>query len=762
MRVAFMIILGILMLLLSICAYNAAKSNKKHARTLKKMLIAALTAVIATFIIVFSQSELISKVMYSIYAMEMTWLMYFMLYFSLQYVGKSLESYIKLRWVHYILAADSTMMLLNNIFGHALSVKKIVLAGDIVYYACVYEWYYKVHLLLLNVMIFAISIALVHKTVTAPKLYRRKYIITVYIFVVALLVDFMHQLEWNPVDISVTGYAVGSLILYYYALNYQPKELVRRSLGLVIDDMVEAVFIFDAEGTCLRINDRAYEMFPVADELHQAEMEFAKWSKTANLKEESGKCWEFSMEREGKTLYYLARYHSLYDRKEQHLGSFWTVRDRTDIVEEIRREHYRATHDHLTGLYNEEWFCEKVNERLQSEPEEEFYMVCSDVQNFRFINDIFGKQIGDELLIKMAGRLRERVKVGGIYGHLEYDRFAMLVRKKEFDPTIFKDIPKEIHTDKDLSYPVNIFLGVYEITDKSIPVEMMCERAIMALHTLKGGFNLQVAYYDEELRESVLKEQEFTQELENALKERQIRIFLQPQLTADGEMLGAEALVRWLHPVRGMVPPGEFIEIFEQNGLIVKLDQHVWRLACETLQRWKQMGWEDKYISVNISPTDFHFIDIYATFMELVREFDISPKNLRLEITETAVITNLEKQLELIEKLRDAGFIVEMDDFGSGYSSLNMLKDIRVDVLKFDLHFLRNSEDIERSRKIIKALMVLSHELEMPAISEGVETKEQVEFLKGIGCNIFQGYYFARPMDVEAFEERYQNAEKKA
>ena len=410
----------------------------------------------------------------------------------------------------------------------------------------------------------------------------------------------------------------------------------------------------------------------------------------------------------------------------------------------------------MTGLYNEECFYEKVKEALHDETEEAFYIVCSDIQNFKFINDIFGKQVGDELLIKMAGRLKDRVALGGIYGHLEQDRFALLIKKRDFDPNIFKDIPKEVHTNKELSYPVNIFLGVYEVTDRTMPVSEMCEHAIMAVHTLKGRFNLEIAYYDEDLRASVLKEQELTSDLDRALANKEIQIYLQPQITSDDKMVGAEALVRWLHPTRGMVMPGEFIEIFENNGLIVKLDQYIWRLACEHLKRWKESGWGDKYISVNISPTDFHFIDIYDTFIELIEEYQINPKNLRLEITETAVITNLEKQLELIEKLRDAGFIVEMDDFGSGYSSLNMLKDIRVDVLKFDLHFLRNSNDIERSRKIIKSLMILSHELNMPAISEGVETKEQVEFLKGIGCNLFQGYYFAKPMDVKTFEEKYR------
>ena len=755
MRVAFMIILGILSISLAICAYKASKSEKKGANTLRKLLLAVLTAVIVTFIIVFSESESISKVMYSIYAVEMTWMMYFMLYFSMEYIGSSLEKHISLKLLHVILLLDTASLLLNNVFGHALSVKKVVLEGDHIYYSSVYEPYYRIHLFIVNILMLSILLALIYKTVSAPKLYRRKYFVSVIICVAAIVVDLLHQLEWNPVDITIAGYGLGSLCMYYYALYYQPKALVRHSLSLVLDDMVESVFIFDAEGTCLRVNERTFQMFPQGN-MARVESEFAKWKKEADLKADSGKKWNFSIDREGNVSHYMARYHSLYDERNQFLGSFWTVRDRTEIVEELHREHYRATHDHLTGLYNEEWFYEKVQERLQKEPLEEFYMVCSDVQNFRFINDILGKQIGDELLIKMAGRMKERIKLGGIYGHLEYDRFAMLVRKNDFDPTIFKDIPQEVHTDRDLSYPVNIFLGVYEIVDRTMSVHDMCERAIMAVHTLKGGFNLKVAYYDEDLRESVLKEQEFTQDLERAIEERQIQIYLQPQLTAEGEMLGAEALVRWLHPSRGMVPPGEFIEVFEQNGLIVKLDQHVWRLACETLQRWKRMGWEEKYISVNISPTDFHFIDIYATFEELIKEFDIEPRNLRLEITETAVITNLEKQLELIEKLRGAGFIVEMDDFGSGYSSLNMLKDIKVDILKFDLHFLRHSEDIERSRKIIKALMILSKELDMPAISEGVETQEQVDFLKGIGCNMFQGYFFAKPMDIASFEAKYR------
>jgi len=756
MKVALMLLLGIAAIILLNCIYKTSKSKKRIAIPMIKLLRSSLVAVCLYFIILAFPIQWLSNLMYSLYFGNIAWMMYFMLSFSLEYIGSRPEKHINIKLMRLMLAIDSISLMLNSVFGHAFTTKIYDTWGTGECYVCVRGSYMEIHDFIVYMLMTFIFIALGYQTIKAPKVYRKKYLYPFLLLLVVIFLSIMHILEWNPVDISVVGYGLGGIILYYYSLNYQPRALARRSLGIVIDDMVESVFIFDAEGTCIRVNEAAHRMFPMEDKLEIVEQRFTEWKKGADLKAESGKSWEWSLTRDGKEKYYLARYHSLYDEKNQYIGSFWTVRDRTEIVEELHREHFRATHDYLTGLYNEECFYEKVKDALQDRPDETFYIVCSDIQNFKFINDIFGKQVGDELLIKMAGRLKDKVALGGVYGHLEQDRFALLIRKDDFDPTIFKDIPKEVHANKDLSYPVNIFLGVYEVIDRDMPVAEMCEHAIMAVHTLKGRFNLEIAYYDEELRASVLKEQELTGDLDRALEKREIQLYLQPQITGDGKMLGAEALVRWLHPTRGMVMPGEFIEIFENNGLIVKLDQYIWRLACEHLKRWKEIGWEDKYISVNISPTDFYFINIYETFIALIEEYQIKPKNLRLEITETAVITNLEKQLELIAKLRSAGFIVEMDDFGSGYSSLNMLKDIRVDVLKFDLHFLRNSNDIERSRKIIKALMELSHELNMPAIAEGVETEEQVEFLKGIGCNLFQGYYFARPIDVKTFEEMYR------
>ena len=285
----------------------------------------------------------------------------------------------------------------------------------------------------------------------------------------------------------------------------------------------------------------------------------------------------------------------------------------------------------------------------------------------------------------------------------------------------------------------------------------MCDRALMAAATLKGNYRKQIAYYDDELRRSVLREQELTGELDDAIATRQFKMYLQPQMNGEGKMLGAEALVRWIHPVKGMISPAEFISVFERNGTITKLDYYMWETACMQLRKWKEEGREDLYISVNISPKDFFFMDVYKAFTELVAKHGISSASLKLEITETAMMSELERQRKLIGRLREAGFAVEMDDFGSGYSSLNMLKDTQVEY-SFEnqiLAFLGKTDNEDRASKILKMIVELSKQLEIPVITEGVETLDQVKFLREIGCDMFQGYYFAKPMEVSAFEEKY-------
>jgi len=299
---------------------------------------------------------------------------------------------------------------------------------------------------------------------------------------------------------------------------------------------------------------------------------------------------------------------------------------------------------------------------------------------------------------------------------------------------------------------------VYEVTDRRIPVSVMFDRAYMALMTIKNDMQKRVAYYDSNLREDMLWEQRIAGSIDVGLEQNQIVPYLQSQVLSDGTIIGAEMLARWQHPTEGFLKPRRFLPTLEKNGYVVRLDQFMWEQACRTIKRWEESGWDELYISVNISPVDFFFMDVVDEFCNLIKKYDVEPGKLRLEITENTMMYDAKRRIESIEKLREHGFMVEMDDFGNGFSSLNMLKDIPLDVIKIDMAFLEETRDEERAREILESMISLAKRLEIPVITEGVETKEQLDFLTEMGCDMFQGYYFSRAVPISEFEHRYANS----
>ena len=310
-------------------------------------------------------------------------------------------------------------------------------------------------------------------------------------------------------------------------------------------------------------------------------------------------------------------------------------------------------------------------------------------------------------------------------------------------------------SDESVSHMVVIHIGVYEIAERGLDVSVMVDRARMAQTTIKNDYHTHIAYYDEEMREKSLWNQHISAELHDALRNRDVCPYLQPLVDGNGKVVGAEALVRWIHPTDGFLSPASFIPVFENNGMIAEVDRYMWRCACEILSKWKKEGIRDCFLSVNISPKDFYFMDVTEEIVKIVREFDIDPSQLRLEITETVVMADTEKRIEIMSALHKAGFIVEMDDFGNGYSSLNMLKDMPVDVIKIDMMFVKSSAEDSRARTILSNIIHLTDELGIVALTEGVETEEQYRMLSEMGCRMFQGYYFAKPMPVADFKKKF-------
>lgn len=730
-------------------------SQKSIAKTLRKVLLAAVVATIANMVVIIPVSETVCMFAHSVFFVGMNWVMYYMMAFVMEYTNS--ENLMKHGPFVFgaLLLADSVSMVCNFFTHHAFTATEMILDDGDVFYRLNYRQPYHVHLAITNLLIVLAIISLVVKIAKTPRIYRSKYIFILIILVFVGIADTIYVFFGGIIDVSIIGFAAGGVLMYYMSVIYVPKGLVDRLFTMVVHDMMDGVLLFDLDGNCIQANESAIALVEPEYRENAAEA-FEIWYQKELQKQVDENGRDTVIKVENKTLYLRIFLKKLLDEDGAAIGAFIDIKNRTQEVNDLQAERYRATHDPLTGLYNKEFFYEKVRQRLDEQPEEQFILICSDIGNFKMVNDVFGTECGDRVLIRIARALHEMCKPDQIYGRIDNDGFALLMKKSDYGEEYFQNVPQsKVYVEKDIEYPIRLYLGVYEIVQKDLPVSVMCDRAKMAIATIKGNYQKRLAYYDEKLRQSVLNEQEIMGELDDAIASGQFHIYLQAQVNGQGESHGAEALVRWIHPKKGYLPPSAFIDILEKNGAIVRLDRYIWELACQKLREWTDEGREDMYLSVNISPKDFYFIDIYETFTSLVEQYGINPGRLHLEITETSVMTDVQQRIKIIERLQAYGFIVEMDDFGSGYSSLNMLKEIHVNVLKVDMVFLRKTTEMERSRKILRTIITLAQELGMETIVEGVETSEQLEFLKSISCDIFQGYYFAKPMEVSQFEEIY-------
>lgn len=420
-------------------------------------------------------------------------------------------------------------------------------------------------------------------------------------------------------------------------------------------------------------------------------------------------------------------------------------------MEELR---LRAERDWLTGIYNRETFYEKLEEMIANNPNVEYVLELWNIDRFKVVNELFGSVTGDKVLIEFAEYLDKRMRHIGLYGRLDADRFAVCISKKELEKSWeeVQYILKNGFTVPEINYPIYLHLGLYQIEDKSLSANKMCDRARLAIQSVRWNYINRWAYYSDELKDSLLSEQELVNEMEKAISKNQFYVNYQPIFSArSNELVSAEALVRWRHPEKGIISPGDFIPLFEKNGFITKLDFYVWESVCRFLAENKKNGIQNVPISVNVSRINLYNKDLCKVMEGLLEKYGIEPKFLKLEITESAYTENPEQLLSAMAVLQNRGFKVLMDDFGSGYSSLNMLKDVPVDILKIDMKFIDNLDTSERACKILYNIIQMAHGLNMEIVAEGVENDNQFELLKRMGCDCIQGYYFSRPLGQREF-----------
>lgn len=437
------------------------------------------------------------------------------------------------------------------------------------------------------------------------------------------------------------------------------------------------------------------------------------------------------------------------------------ARSQVSLLKELNNV---MNYDPLTEIYSKNKFFSASKALLKANPDKQFAFLRLDIDRFKLINSFFGTAYGDRLLKHVAKRIRDFAKTTECctFGRIDADVFGIFTPYQGKEETV-KQIEQAVEDMKKLSASYNIMIvyGVYVVTDRSLPISFMCDRAALAAKTVKGHYMKSYAFYDDKMRLSIENEQNIINEMSDALENNEFVPYYQPKYDVKtNKPVGAEALARWIHPTKGFISPGVFIPIFEKNGFISELDFYIWECVCKQLKEWKDKGVPLFPVSVNVSRVNLYNPNLSKIIIELTKKYDVDPKYFNIEITESVYTDDNVMIDDITSQLRNNGFTILMDDFGSGYSSLNVLKDVQVDMLKMDMMFMFKAKYDGRAETIISSVIRMAKWLNIPVIAEGVDRAEQVEFLKSVGCDYIQGFYYSKPLPSADYEKLISDQEE--
>lgn len=416
--------------------------------------------------------------------------------------------------------------------------------------------------------------------------------------------------------------------------------------------------------------------------------------------------------------------------------------------------------DPMTGLYNFSGFHKHVREWIAANPGRKFRMQRYNIDKFRDINGVYGYATGNRLLRDFARYMKRYNTKDSFAAHLSADHFIRFCAEDALTVKECYDNFTACFNGYALNIPIMLHMGVYDLCEPDCDSHTMSYKALLALQSIKGSLSKRIAYYEKGMMAEEREQQALLSEIEDAIAREEFEVWFQPQVDyATKKLIGAEALIRWKHPTKGILPPCSFIPLLEKSDYISDVDKYILEKVCSYLRRWSKEIWHGQFIpvSVNLSRNDVYKEDLCDAIAKILEEHEIPPYAVHLEITESAYMENAELLINTVKKLRQKGYIVEMDDFGSGYSSLNSLKNIYIDKLKLDMKFLLGAENSRSGKIILASVINMAKGLGLPVIAEGVEAKEDADMLLTFGCNQMQGYYFSKPVPAEAFEEMLRN-----
>ena len=729
-------------------------------------LITSVIVIISSYMMMCYTNYIKKALIYSsIYFLSMDWVLLFLSVsiLTLPYYSQKRRIYYKYFNVLVVLSLLDSFFLLTNPFTEKLVelIPVLMENGKIYCWIFMFRSHYFVHMIFSYFLACNFVVLCIIRIAKIPFLFQKKYYTLAGFFSAVVIFNGLFvALRW-PFNFSLLVYPFVLYVFLYYVLDTVPTEFSGILMEQVALNISTAVICYDLEGNCLFANNIARLLFRSQSEENKnlfLESYLLQWKGKL-----SDKVTRIPIEDENFMINegihtFSGELTKLVDKKGRQIGYLIKLDDKTEYLTNLEKEQYLASHDSLTGLLNRDAFLQECEGIIKNNPDTPYVFVCSDIDNFKLVNDVFGEEIGNEILIGEARTFEQIDYEGCVHGRVSGDKFIMLMPKEYFDEEdiIHRFDVFQSNLSRSFHYRIRIYIGVYEVENPDEDIQAMCDRGFVAIEKNIGDFAKPISYYNMSMVQDLITERTVLNDFTSALEHGEFVFYIQPQINAKTQLVnGGEALVRWNQPLRGVLSPNNFVPILEKTDYIASLDYYIWEQVVRKLKDWKDNGYEDYYISVNISAKDFYYLDVYEALTHLVEKYGVNPKNLNLEVTETILMSNVELHQKVLTKLQQYGFKIEMDDFGSGYSSLSTLRNLVMDVLKIDMEFLRSTENYEQSLMVINAIITMAKALNMTVITEGVELENQADALTVMGCDIFQGYYFSRPIPVSEFEKIY-------
>ncbi len=657
--------------------------------------------------------------------------------------GDKVKSNIQI-FIFGVIVVDSVVNLSNPFNEYAYSYVPME-DGPYVFTYSEPKLLFYVHCFLCMSMICIMFVCMIKKTLDSPRFYKPRYLMIALAILSVVLCYFIFIGKGFHVDYSRFAYILVVVLFYYAAFLYQPKALISDMQTFVNDNLTDAFIFYDYRGNLIRANDSARFLFG---------------DKTLATKETFLESLDFdiyegySTKQIGDKIFEIL-YKAYYDNSSDYVACIYIFDDITESKKQIEKVHKASVKDSLTGANNRTGFIEDATSFItrRADFDAGYAMMVTGINNFKGINGLYGTRAGDGVLKHLASVFAEySLNYPMVYGRTGDGKFSCII-PVEYVNTIVSELSHiRVKLDENIEVPVDLSHGYVVMRDASKSVEYYYELSLLALAKCKTVGVRDALEYSQSMADEQNKKQLLLSEMNEAIEKEEFFIELQPQIDLDtNNVTGAEALVRWNHPILGRIPPNDFIPLFESNGFITKLDTHVWDMAAKALRQLTDEGIYFGSVSVNVSQRDIMSIDVADELEKIVNKYEIAHSRFHVEITESDCASNKEALILTLESLREKDFLVEIDDFGSGYSSLNALVHIPFDVIKLDMGFMKQVADLEKDKVIMSSVTEMIHKLNAKAIVEGVETKENLEKANYINSDMVQGYFYSKPLPLTGF-----------